>query len=185
MTSILCTLKKLSDNIDLIDNVILQGNINDTYLIIENLMVEFLTHRGYTIISKTASPSTKNVEELLNFFYREKQRHYKEVLLTSNRNKDMTLLSNFISNRVSTLNKSKEVVIKECEDIIVALFEHEVELGLNTRIGAWVFGTGKCGWVIDKVIEIININNEIDSNDRTELLSDKFYEKSDVYVGLM
>lgn len=136
---------------------------------VETACVLFLKSLGYKVVNKPRQRSVKNIDELINYFYSLLEYHHNEVCsLVSNKQKDRALLARFISLRQAELQYSFDECLQDCVNIITALFVFEKDLGLTIPIGMWVFGGDKCKWVTDKVISMLNNNEEALNEVRVE-----------------
>ena len=129
---------------------------------VEAACVGFLKSLGYKVVARPRKRVIKNIDELINFFYNMLEYHHNDICsLVSNKQKDRTLLTRFITQRQEDLSCSFEDGIQDCANIIEALFVFEDDIGLTIPICMWVFGGEKCKWVTDKVIGMLNDNEEI------------------------
>lgn len=151
------TLVALKEALVELDNVSLFGSNYDLLEKAEILMCKYLSSVGYRVYKNPNKTNIKHIDQLLDFFYSTLNYHHGEDLaLVSNRDKDKALVGRFVKKRQEALNCSNEQAIADTVLIIEAMFEKEAELALDTALGTWVFGTGKCSWVTDKIINIIN-----------------------------
>lgn len=150
----------LRDQLSVLDESDLISKPN--YTNIEASCCEYLISRGYKVIEQVKYYDVKHVDNLISTFYNLLEYNYPEkCALISNSKKDVALFSKFVNNREEGLNCTNKQALEDCDKIIRGLFKYEDRLGLNQDIGTWIFGTDKCKWITDKVIQIIN--NELNS----------------------
>lgn len=124
---------------------------------VEMACVHYLEALGYKVSAKVVSYRVKDLDQLIDLFYSALEYKSGEVCaLTSNRKKDRALFSNFIKQRQQELGCSHAEGLNDCANIIFGLFKFEDQLDLSLPMGTWVFGSDKCKWITDKVINMLN-----------------------------
>jgi len=145
----------------------------------EDLIVackEFLIYMGYKVVNPIeCSYNVKKLDDLIHLFYRLSDTKHPE-LINSYRDiaKDRILAKRFIESRIEASNINKKEAIKECAEIINAIFRHEEEFNFEIPITFGVLGQKNCGWITDKAIQIINKKKLNSEEERREELIDAF-----------
>jgi len=162
------------------------GFLKDHLLLdaVEEACASYLKSIGYKVSKNTDYYKINTIDELVDFFYNCLDYYHSEVCsLVSNRQKDRALFSKFISNRQSELGCSFKDGLQDCANIVKALFIYEDELALTLPIGTWVFGSEKCKWLTDKVINILNNNLESVNEQKVVKMIEDNERNSDDYIG--
>jgi hypothetical protein len=176
----------LKEHISSLDNHALFGEDKNVYANIESSCSDYLKFLGYKVAKRPCIKSIIKIEDLVSYFYSLLEFYHNETCsLTSNKAKDLSIISRFVSKRKEDLKCSKESAINDCATIIKTLVSNEKELGLDRPIGIWVFGTDKCKWITDRAITLLN-------NNYTKYNEDIMYQralgwsktKSDDYTGM-
>ena len=151
---------------------------------VELACVALLKSLGYKVANKNQPRQIKKLDDLINLFYTLMEYYHNDVCsLVSNRQKDSALFSRFISNRQEELQCTFEDGLQDCANIINALFVYESELNLTLPIGTWIFGSDKCKWLTDKVINILNNNVEMLNEYKISKMVDADELRTDEYTG--
>ena len=178
-------LNKLQESILALNNVSLFGSEEVSYKEIENECVKYLKFIGYNVAKRPQFKTLSRVEDLVVYFYELMAYYHSEFCtLTSSRQKDIAVLSNFVKYRKDELCCSTTSAINDCALIITTIIQNEKELGLNRQIGIWVFGTAKCKWITDKAISLLNDNYTL-QNEAIVYAKAQDYAKqhTDSYLG--
>lgn len=151
---------------------------------VERACVDYLKSLGYKINKKPILSKVNNTNELIDLFYNFLEFNHNETCsLISNRKKDCAILSNFIKVRQKELGCSKKECLQDCANIITTMFTYEEELGLTVPIGIWVFGSDRCKWITDKVINILNSSDDLINDAIVTRMVEEDEHSSEEYTG--
>lgn len=154
------SLDNLIQKVRALDNIsFLNDNINEKE--VEKACVAYLKSLNYKVVEQPKVFKLKNVDDLINRFYHLLEYHHDIAAFSVNRDKDRAIISNFIKIRQEETGMSYESILQDTALIIHGLFVYEKDLGLTVSLGIWVFGSTNYRWVIDKVIFMLNAEQDI------------------------
>ncbi|MBV5347959.1 hypothetical protein JZU46_07080 [bacterium] len=151
---------------------------------VEKACINYLKSLNYKVTAKPSLFTVRDIDDLITTFYSLLDyTHNSTCAMVSNRDKDRALLSNFVKGRQSILEVSYDSALQDTALIIHGLFNYEKELGLTVPIGTWVFGSTRFKWVIDKVIYILNAQEDLTNDFEVDRLAAIDEAQSKEYIG--
>ncbi len=141
--------------------------------------VDFLTSKGYTVISPAELDlsSVKSSSDLVDYFYSLLQFYNqgRDIHYSSSK-KDIRLASNFIKSRQKISNLTKVVAAKEAAVIVKCVVKYEHKFKFKSPIFSFdCFGQDVMKWVTDRAISIINREDMEIERDELNLHLDRLY----------
>lgn len=136
---------------------------------IDVLCREWLLLRGYSVKEPYAvSSSAKNLYHLVDLFYRCFSKHYPEMTVPYNNEKrDLKIAKDFVNSRMQAEGMNKAKAIEQTAQIIEALFRYKSHFDFDPVPTFGIF-TPSMGWLIDKVIILMNKNKIKMAQDKLE-----------------
>jgi len=166
-----------------LDNIsIIQDNLKEKT--IEKACINYLKSLNYKVVSRPSIYKIKDLDDLVTTFYSLVEYTQTSVCaMTANKDKDRALLSTFVKGRQIALDIEYSSALQETALIMHGLFNYKDELGLTVPLGIWVFGSAKYRWVIDKVIFLLNTEEDALNDFAVGKLIELDEAISDEYTG--
>ena len=136
---------------------------------------QYLELKDYKVIKEPSLEGVKTVDALVNKFYDLMEFYYdSKCRKVASPKKDIALLSNFVEQRRIALDTTFTKALAESMLIVKGLFVFKDDIGLDRPIGTWIFGTDKCKWITDKVIDMLNNNKQAENEFKVRQLSSQY-----------
>jgi hypothetical protein len=163
-------------------NTLFSDSMDESDLI--NACITFLMNNGYKIIKpfNYSYNNVKRVDDLIGFFYAIYAKYHPNEFSVCRRKQllDRNIAKHFIKARMNTSGISKECALKECAEIIEAVFMFEDKFKFEVPINFGLFGQDSLGWVTEKAVWLLNkARNEKIQNE----ISGMYDDEDDVTVG--
>ena len=126
---------------------------------IDKLSEEWLKLRGYSVRRPHIySMKPKNLDDLFKLFYFLFEKNYPGFIVPyNNEGHDRKIAKEFVESRMKAEGINKELALAQCAQVIEALFRFKNNFEFDPAPTFGVF-SASMGWLVDKVIGLINKN---------------------------
>lgn len=155
---------------------------------IDNLCIEFLRERGYSVIKPTHYPlKVTKLDDIINLFYLLFNKHYPTFAAPYNSEaRDRKIAKLFIESRMKADGISRTKALEQCAAIIETVFKNKDSFNFDPYPTFGVFGQQKLGWITEKALGFVNKDlekfKEIETDKKIEAATIKL-EESDMQIG--